>query len=42
MTITGPVDHATFTEGDTVSFAGTATDAEDGDADRQPGVGLKC
>ena len=31
MTIDGPVDGATFTEGDQRRFAGTATDAEDGD-----------
>ena len=30
VTIDGPVDGASFTEADSVSFAGTATDAEDG------------
>lgn len=31
VTIDAPADGSTFTEGDSVSFSGTATDAEDGD-----------
>jgi len=31
VTITSPVDGATFTEGDSISFSGSASDAQDGD-----------